>query len=130
VITRRGAQCGMEVFPHRFRHRFSHSSRDRGGPEGDLMELNGWSQITGQGPMRRTVMPSAPGPRRCPGRWPRRDCPQRRSGRGALTCLLTPGVASATVQQSPFLRRGRAGCSLPRHTQWPAGQHGHGPRRD
>jgi site-specific recombinase XerD len=43
VIARRGAQCGVEVFPHRFRHHFSHTWLDRGGPEGDLMELNGWT---------------------------------------------------------------------------------------
>jgi integrase len=43
VMARRGAQCGVEVFPHRFRHHFSHTWLDRGGPEGDLMELNGWT---------------------------------------------------------------------------------------
>ena len=32
-----------EAFPHRFRHHFSHTWLDRGGPEGDLMELNGWA---------------------------------------------------------------------------------------
>ncbi len=43
VIARRGRQCGVAVFPHRFRHHFSHAWLDRGGAEGDLMELNGWS---------------------------------------------------------------------------------------
>ena len=43
VITRRGRECGVEVFPHRFRHHFSHTWLDRGGAEGDLMELNGWT---------------------------------------------------------------------------------------
>jgi integrase/recombinase XerD len=43
MITRRGRECGVDVFPHRFRHHFSHTWLDRGGPEGDLMELNGWS---------------------------------------------------------------------------------------
>jgi hypothetical protein len=33
----------VEVWPHRFRHHFSHTWLERGGPEGDLMELNGWS---------------------------------------------------------------------------------------
>jgi len=28
---------------HRFRHHFSHTWLDRGGAEGDLMELNGWT---------------------------------------------------------------------------------------
>jgi integrase len=43
VIARRGRQAGIAVYPHRFRHHFSHTWLDRGGPEGDLMELNGWS---------------------------------------------------------------------------------------
>jgi integrase/recombinase XerD len=43
VIVRRGRQCGVEVWPHRFRHHFSHIWLDRGGPESDLMELNGWT---------------------------------------------------------------------------------------
>jgi site-specific recombinase XerD len=43
MITRRGQQCGLRVYPHRFRHHFSHTWLDRGGPEGDLMELNGWT---------------------------------------------------------------------------------------
>ena len=33
----------VAVYPHRFRHHFSHTWLDRGGPEGDLMELNGWT---------------------------------------------------------------------------------------
>ncbi len=43
MIARRGRQCGVGVYPHRFRHHFSHTWLDRGGAEGDLMELNGWS---------------------------------------------------------------------------------------
>jgi integrase len=43
AVARRGRQCGVEVWPHRFRHHFSYTWLDRGGPEGDLMELNGWS---------------------------------------------------------------------------------------
>jgi integrase len=43
MIARRGQQCGLWVYPHRFRHHFSHTWLDRGGPEGDLMELNGWT---------------------------------------------------------------------------------------
>ena len=43
LIARRGRQCGVELYPHRFRHHFRHTWLDRGGPEGDLMELNGWS---------------------------------------------------------------------------------------
>jgi integrase/recombinase XerD len=43
VVRRRGAQAGVDAWPHRFRHHFSHTWLDRGGPEGDLMELNGWA---------------------------------------------------------------------------------------
>jgi len=40
---RRGRQCGVDAWTHRFRHHFSYTWLDRGGTEGDLMELNGWS---------------------------------------------------------------------------------------
>ena len=43
MIARRGRQAGVAVHPHRFRHHFSHTWLDRSGPEGDLMELNGWA---------------------------------------------------------------------------------------
>jgi site-specific recombinase XerD len=43
VVARRGRQCGVTVYPHRFRHHFSHTWLDRGGAERDLMELNGWT---------------------------------------------------------------------------------------
>jgi integrase len=33
----------VRVYPHPFRHHFSHTWLERGGAEGDLMELNGWS---------------------------------------------------------------------------------------
>jgi len=43
IVARRGRECGVAVHPHRIRHHFSHTWLDRGGAEGDLMELNGWS---------------------------------------------------------------------------------------
>ena len=43
MIERRGREADVEVNPHKFRHHFSHTFLDRGGAEGDLMELNGWS---------------------------------------------------------------------------------------
>ena len=50
----------MTVCPHRFRHHYSHTWLDRGGPEGDLMELNGW---TSPQMLRRSVpAPAAPAP--------------------------------------------------------------------
>jgi len=43
MIARRGRQAGVDAWTHRFRHHFSHTWLDRGGAEGDLLELNGWS---------------------------------------------------------------------------------------
>jgi len=43
MIVRRGRQCRVAVYPHRVRHHFSHTWLDRGGAEGDLIELNGWT---------------------------------------------------------------------------------------
>jgi integrase len=43
MIARRGRDAGVGVYPHRFRHHFSHTWLDRDGAGGDLMELNGWS---------------------------------------------------------------------------------------
>ena len=43
AVARRGRECGVDVYPHRFRHHFSHTWLDRGGAERDLMELNGWT---------------------------------------------------------------------------------------
>jgi site-specific recombinase XerC len=43
MVRRRGGQAGVPVYPHRFRHHFSHTWLERSGAEGDLMELNGWS---------------------------------------------------------------------------------------
>ena len=43
MISRRGQQAGIDAWTHRFRHHFSHTWLDRGGSEGDLIELNGWS---------------------------------------------------------------------------------------
>ena len=43
IVARRGRQCGVDAYPHRFRHHFSHTWLDRGGAERDLMELNGWT---------------------------------------------------------------------------------------
>jgi site-specific recombinase XerD len=43
MIACRGQQARVAVHPHRFRHHFAHTWLDRGGPEGDLMELCGWT---------------------------------------------------------------------------------------
>jgi integrase len=34
IITRRGRRADVIVYPHRFRHHFSRTWLDRGGPEG------------------------------------------------------------------------------------------------
>ena len=41
MIARRGRQCAVDAWTHRFRHHFSHTWLDRGGAEEDLMELSG-----------------------------------------------------------------------------------------
>ncbi len=43
MVVRRGERLGMHLHPHMFRHTFSHNWLDKGGAEGDLMELNGWT---------------------------------------------------------------------------------------
>ena len=43
AVSRRGQQCAVAVYRHRFRHHFSHTWLERGGEGGDLMELNGRS---------------------------------------------------------------------------------------
>ena len=43
LVVRRGRECGVLLYPHRFRHHFCQAWLDRGGAEGDLMELAGWS---------------------------------------------------------------------------------------
>lgn len=42
IIERRGEKLGLDIYPHLFRHTFSHRWLDAGGPEGDLMEHCGW----------------------------------------------------------------------------------------
>lgn len=43
LVARVGDNAGIRLYPHRFRHHFSHTWLDRGGDGRDLMELNGWS---------------------------------------------------------------------------------------
>jgi integrase/recombinase XerD len=43
MIARRGRQRGVDAWPGRFRHHFSHTWLDRGQSRWDLMELNDWS---------------------------------------------------------------------------------------
>jgi site-specific recombinase XerD len=43
LLQRRSVAAGLDkLYPHLFRHLFSHNWLSEGGNEGDLMELNGW----------------------------------------------------------------------------------------
>ncbi|GIE29940.1 hypothetical protein Ait01nite_029850 [Actinoplanes italicus] len=42
AIVRRGKACNLKIYPHLFRHTFTHRYLDNEGSEGDVMELNGW----------------------------------------------------------------------------------------
>ena len=42
IVARRGRQAGVTVYPHRFRHHFSHTWLHRGGADGPG-GLNGWT---------------------------------------------------------------------------------------
>ena len=53
MIARRGRQCGVDAYPHRFRHHFSHTWLNRGGPEGDLMETQRLGLPADAHPLRR-----------------------------------------------------------------------------
>jgi len=55
MIARRGRQAGVDAWTHRFRHHFSHTWLDRGGAEGDLLELTA-------GLPRRCCAVTAPAP--------------------------------------------------------------------
>ena len=86
AITGRGRQCGVEVSSHRFRHYFSHAWLDRGGAEGDLMELKA-------GPPQ---MPAATAPAPAPPRPPQlRPHDGRRTLTWAAKEDLTSGEISA-----------------------------------
>jgi hypothetical protein len=61
VIARRGRECGVDVFLHRFRHHFSHTWLDRGGPEGDLMGAERLD-LPANGPPLRRKRPQRPSP--------------------------------------------------------------------
>lgn len=45
IVALRGQQAGVNAYPHRFRHHFSHTWLDRGGAERDLVELNSWTSL-------------------------------------------------------------------------------------
>jgi hypothetical protein len=85
MITRRVRQAAIDVWPHRFRHHFAHTWLDRGGPEGDLMELNGWTSP-------RCSAATAPAP--------------------APPAPAAPTTASCTTSHSCAVRGLRSHCAL------------------
>jgi hypothetical protein len=93
AVARAGERAGVAVYPHRFRHHFSHTWLDRGGAEGDLMELNGW--VSPQ-MLTRYIRGQRPG---CP-RPPRlRPCHDRRPLTPAAT-PLTPAARRRHAQET------------------------------
>lgn len=59
MVYRRGKRLGIAIYPHMFRHTFTHMYLLGGGKEGDLMELMGWDS----GQMLRRYGRSAAGVR-------------------------------------------------------------------
>jgi integrase/recombinase XerD len=57
LVVRRGEECGVLLYPHRFRHHFCQAWLDRGGAEGDLMERLAAGSLP--------TTPRATSPRRC-----------------------------------------------------------------
>jgi site-specific recombinase XerC len=43
MMERRAKRAQVKVYPHQFRHTFSHKWKLNGGQDSDLMTLNGWS---------------------------------------------------------------------------------------
>jgi len=108
VIARRGRECGVEAFPHRFRHHFSPTSLDRGGAEGDLMELNGWTSPQ----MLRRYGASA------------RSARARRSYDRIMDDALSPepaGGAATASRKAKYPSIGSAGTRRQRFSAWAFG---------
>jgi site-specific recombinase XerD len=43
IVRARAAQAGIDLHPHQLRHYFAHQFRSKGGQDGDLMALGGWT---------------------------------------------------------------------------------------
>jgi integrase/recombinase XerD len=113
VIARRGRQCGIDAFPHRFRHHFSHTWLDRGGAEGDLMELNGWTSpqmLRRYGRGHPAARPQEPAACRPPG--------SRRPGWQHACCRGRPGcVRRRAWSRIPLVEHHEPGASQDRGIQ-------------
>jgi hypothetical protein len=62
AVSRRGRQCGVEAWPHRFRHHFSHTWLERGGPEGDRPIGAEWLVLPADARPLRRQRPQRPRP--------------------------------------------------------------------
>ena len=115
VIARRGRQCGVDVLPHRFRHHFSHTWLDRGGPEGDLMELNGWTSpqmLRRYGASARSAGPAGPTTASwptCPDPSPPGLPPQGPAPRAHPIQAKYPPFCTGTISSVPFARGAQNG---------------------
>jgi integrase len=104
MIARRARQAGVDAWTHRFRHHFSHTWLDRGGAEGDLMELNGWSSADS---VRAGIASIYLGPRHRTFSSPHRT-DQACSARCSTPASWYPAGPATVLRQC-----GQASCCLP-----------------
>jgi len=93
-------RTGVQLYPHRFRHHLNHTGLNRGGAEGDVMQLRPW-----RGRQDRAVNIGA---RLCP-RLPhplRRRYSNRRVLRFSRVRPLVPNHASPNKRGGPVCQRG------------------------
>lgn len=93
-------RTGVQLYPHRFRHHLNHTGLNRGGAEGDVMQLRPW-----RGRQDRAVNIGA---RLCP-RLPhplRRRYSSRRVLRFSRVRPLVPNHASPNKRGGPVCQRG------------------------
>ena len=103
IVARRGRQCGVTAYPHRFRHHFSHTWLDRGGAERDLMKLNGWTS-----------------PRCSPGMAPAPAAPAPAAATTASwTTPPDPAIASRRLIYHPALNPPTTPIAESARTNWP-----------
>jgi hypothetical protein len=93
-------RTGVQLYPHRFRHHLNHTGLNRGGAEGDVMQLRPW-----RGRQDRAVNIGA---RLCPrlSRPLRRRYSNRRVLRFSRVRPLVPNHASPNKRGGPVCQRG------------------------
>ena len=98
MVKRRGRQCGVQVYPHRFRHHFSHTWLDRGVGGRGLDGAERLEFAADAHPLRRQ-RPCRPRPP-----YLRPDHVRR---------PLNPGVAASSEDGSPATGRGNVATGMP-----------------